>query len=150
MSGGPGRTILWVVASGLLLVLGFATLLAVAGRLASGDAEAVQQTRQALALYGAVILLKGLLPVWALGLLLYAAAGGRLGLARSRSRLALGLASCALVAAALVAGFVLPLDLWGLAAIRYTGPLNLLATWVELGAAVAAAYVVPRLLLELR
>lgn len=148
MSEAPPRTLLWGVCAGVVLLLGFAVFLAVGARLAGGEAAAALQTRRSLVVYGAVVLLKGLLPQLLLTFVLYRVAAPRLGLERTRGRIAAGVVACAAVAALAVAGLLMPLALPGwTAAVVYRDAGNFLATVVELTAAVALAALLPRWLL---
>jgi hypothetical protein len=126
-------------------VLGFAVFVAIGARLAGGDVEAVERTRQTLAVYAAVVLLKGLLPQWLLTLILYRIAAPRFQLERSRRRMAVGVGLCALGAGGIVAALLLPSPLPGWpAAVVYRDAANFLATWLELSVAVSLAGWLPR------
>jgi hypothetical protein len=144
----PRRPLLWGLCAVALLLMGFAGFIALGARLAGGDAAAVERTRQSLGVYGAVVLLKGLLPQLLLTLGLYRLAAPRFGLERSLRRLSLGLAACALLAGVAVAGLLLPLSLPGWpAAVVYRSAGNFVATVLQLAVAVTLAALLPRLAL---
>ncbi|MGH0030717.1 MAG: hypothetical protein ACQGVC_13060 [Myxococcota bacterium] len=140
----PLRTALWAVCAGLLLLVVFAGYVAVVARLAPGDAETVERTRQGLALYAGIVLLKGLLPQLVATFVLYAVLAPRLDFERSRGRVVLGVVGCAAAAGLLAAGLLLPLELPGLPSVRYRGVGNFAATALELTAGVSLACLAAR------
>jgi hypothetical protein len=141
------RTLLQGVCSSLLLVGGLALYLVVVYALKRpADPEAARELRQALEVYGRVVVVRGLLPqLWIalpLGALLERLFPSR---ARSRGGLAVLLALAAGLAGLLVSATLLRAALPGIPRIVFTGPANFARTWLELSAAVTAAALLPRL-----
>jgi hypothetical protein len=131
----------------LLLAGGFALYLVFAYTLkrpAASSPEAAE-LRQALEVYGRLVILRGLLPqLW---LTLPLAAGlERIapGFARSGARRTLALAIAAGAAGLLVASTLLRLQLPGAPRVVFTGPLNFAFTWLEMTAGVVAAVLAAR------
>lgn len=146
----PARGALWFGSAALLLVLGFLAVV-YAGALSlelRGGSESVGEAQSALVIYARMVLLKGLLPQLLLALLLWSVLDRRFGFRRrGRLGLALGVTLCALLAGAVVAPLLLPLHLPPLARVKFTGPGNVVATVLEMTAAVASALLLPQLVL---
>ena len=136
---GLGRALVWSAAAAVLLSCGFLFFVFLASRLASGDADAVDETRRALVVYARIVWLKGLLPQLAVCLLLFLAAERPFRLSASgRPRVGAALFGCALLAGA-VALPLLTVDAPGWPGVVFQGPGNVVATLLEMSAAVTAA-----------
>lgn len=138
------RALLRGVCSSLLLVGGFALYLLVAYRWKRPpDPQAAQELRQALQVYGRLLVVRGLLPqLWiALPLAALLARGFPRG---GGAALALPLALATGLAGLLVAVVLLPANLPGAPRVVFTGPANFAATWLEMSAAVLVAALLPR------
>jgi hypothetical protein len=144
MNAGLSRTLLWGACAAALLLGGFALFVAIAARLASGDAQSVEETRQGLMVYAVVVLAKGLVPQLVLTFVLYVLVARRANLESSRLRMALGVALCALVSGGVVAGALLPLGAPSVPVVVFPDAGNFLATVVEMSAAIITATLLPR------
>jgi hypothetical protein len=135
-----------------LVVAGLLFYLQLAFRLERpADPESARELRNALALYGRVVLWKGLLPqLWiALGVGLWLERRFP-ALARSRGGRAGALAAAALGAGLLVLSTLLRSELGGLPRVVFRGPGNFAATLLQTSAAVTAALLLSRALLGRR
>jgi hypothetical protein len=135
------------VAATLLLAGGFAAYLALVYVIERpADAVAARELRLALAIYGRVVLVKGLWPQLWIALALAGLLARRFpSRAGTLSGQALLLAAAAGLAGLLVAPTLLPADLPRLPPVVFSGPGNFALTWLEMSAAVAAAAWLPRL-----
>jgi len=141
------RTLLWGVCSSLLLVGGLALYLVAGYALTRpADPDAARELRQALEIYGRVVVVKGLLPsLWIavpLGALLERRFPARAG---TRRGLAVLLALAAGLAGLLVVATVFRAVIPGMPRLVLDGPAHYARTWIEISAAVTAALLLPRL-----
>lgn len=143
------RTLLWAIASGLLLAVGLLLYVAFAYRIGRPDeAAAARELRGALTVYAEFVLYKGLLPQLLVTLTLYPLLDRIFDLKiRGRLAIAAGVASCAALAGLLVATTLMRTEIFDLPAAVYTGPANFTLTVLQLTAAVTAAMLIPRFLL---
>jgi hypothetical protein len=145
------RALLQGALASLLLVGSFAAyvLFAYALKRPDGDPQAALELRQALEIYGRLVILRGLLPQLWLTLPLAALLERFVpALTRSRARRAGAVAIAAGVAGLLVASTLLRLQLPGAPRVVFSGPLNFAVTWLEMTAGVVAAVLVARALLR--
>jgi hypothetical protein len=139
------RALLRGVCSSLLLVGGFALYLVVAYRWKrSPDPHAAQELRQALQVYGRLLVTRGLLPQLWIALPLAALFARGFSRGGGRAALALPLALATGLAGLLVAAILLPANLPGAPRVVFTGPGNFAATWLEMSVAVLLAALLPR------
>jgi hypothetical protein len=145
------RALLRGALASLLLVGGFAAYVVFAYTIKrpAADPEAALELRQALEIYGRLVILRGLLPQLWLTLPLAALLERFVpALARSGARRAGAVAIAAGAAGLLVASTLLRLQLPGAPRVVFSGPLNFAVTWLELTAGVVAAVLVARALLR--
>jgi hypothetical protein len=140
----------WVLCAALLLAAGFAAFviagaMIAAAHAAQGGAVGIPTV---FAVYGAVVLLKGLLPALLLALALWALLD-RFARLRDRGRIAvvLGLVATATLGSVAAAGLLLPLPTRAIGSVHYTGVANFLRTCAEMAIPVALAAWLPRALL---
>ncbi|HXK25895.1 MAG TPA: hypothetical protein VMS55_24730 [Myxococcota bacterium] len=134
------RALLRGVCSSLLLLGGFLLYLLVVYRWKSPpDPKAAQELRQALQVYGRLLVIRGLLPQLWIALPLGALLARFFPRAGGRAAHALRLAFATGVAGLLVAAILLPANLPGAPRVVFTGPGNFVATWLEMSAAVFVA-----------
>jgi hypothetical protein len=147
------RALLRAACATLLLVGGFVLylLFAYAVKRSAADAQAAQELRQALEIYGRLVIVRGLVPtLWLalpFALLLERAVPA---LAQSGRGRAAALAIAAGVAALVVAAVLLPAQFPGAPHVVYSGAWNFVATWLEITAGVVAAALLARWLLPPR
>jgi hypothetical protein len=140
------RPLLWWACASGLLAGGFALYLLLAFAIERpADATAARELRAALAIYGKVVLLKGLLPQLWIALALAGLLERGFLRARSRAGLAVLLAVSAGLAGLPVAAILLRANLPWLPRVVFSGPANFALTWLQMSAAVVAAALFPRL-----
>jgi hypothetical protein len=146
------RALLRAACASLLLAGGFAAYLVVAYLLKRPpDPEAARELRQALELYGQLLIGRGLLPqLWIALPLAALLARAFPAWTRSRAGTVGALAFAAGLAGLLVAATLLRAELPGEPRVVFTGPGNFLATWLEMSAGVIAAAWLARWLLPER
>jgi hypothetical protein len=140
----------WALCAALLLAAGFAAVVIAGAAIAVAHAAPGIPFRlpTAFAVYGAVVMLKGLLPALLLALALWALLDR---VARLRDRgpiaVALGLFATATLGSVAAAGLLLPLPTRAIGAVHYTGVENFLRTCAEMAVPVALSAWLPRALL---